>query len=157
MGIFFGKRFQYYALAFVTAAITGSVLRAIVPGGFLAPRQTSLNVVLASVGDQDSYVMDGGVGPCSVDLIITDGQGKPVFAALVNVHIAYGFGGFHKLDLSVYSNNDGKAKFTGLPERVHKPPLEFRAKKDDATGIAIYNPATECHGQHQIVLQKPKQ
>src|SRR5258708_2042765 len=157
MGIFFGKRLQFSALAFGTAAITGSVLRAIVPGGFLAPRQTSLNVVLASVGDQDSYVMDGGVGPCSVDLIITDGQGKPVFAALVNVHIAYGFGGFHKLDLSVYSNNDGKAKFTGLPERVHKPPLEFRAKKVGARGRGIGERARECQGQHEIVLRKPKQ
>jgi len=144
MGIFFGKRFQYYGMALLAAV-------------FLTAQPTSRGVVLAAVADQDSYVMDGGAGPCSVDLSVLDSQGKPVFAALVNVHIAYGFGGFHKLDLSVYSNNEGKAKFVGLPERVHKPPLEFRAKKDAATGLAIYNPATECHGQHEIVLQKPKQ
>jgi hypothetical protein len=143
MSALFGKRLHYYALAFLTATL-------------FTAQSTSPNVVWAAVENQDSYVMDGGAGPCSVDLIVTDGEGKPVFAALINVHIAYGFGGFHKLDLSVYSNNEGKAKFTGLPERVHKPPLEFRARKDDATGIAIYNPATECHGQHEIVLQKPK-
>ena len=144
MGIFFGKRLQYCALIFVTTV-------------FFMAQSTSPNVVWAAVAKESPYVMDGGAGPCSVDLTVTDGEGKPVFSALIDVHIAYGFGGFHKLDLSVYSNNEGKAKFIGLPERVHKTPLEFRAKKDDATGIAIYNPATECRGQHQIVLQKPKQ
>jgi hypothetical protein len=144
MGIFFGRQLQYYALIFPTAV-------------FFMAQSTSPSVAWAAVAKESPYVMDGGAGPCSVDLTVTDGEGKPVFSALIDVHIAYGFGGFHKLDLSVYSNNEGKAKFIGLPERVHKPPLEFRAKKDDATGIAIYNPATECHGRHEIVLQKPKQ
>ena len=99
--------------------------------------------------------MDGEAGPCSLDLTVTDAGGKPVFAALISVHITYGFGGFHKLDLSNYSNNDGKAKFIGLPDKVHKPPLEFRAKKDDTTGLAIYDPASECHGKRDIVLRKP--
>ena len=99
--------------------------------------------------------MDGEAGPCSLDLTVTDTGGKPVFAALIKVHIEYGFGGFHKLDLSVYSNNDGKAKFIGLPDKIHKPPIEFRARKDEAAGLAIYDPAADCHAHRDIVLRKP--
>jgi len=43
-------------------------------------------------------VMDGGAGPCSLDLGVTS-DGKPAVAANVKVHIAYGFGGIRKLDL----------------------------------------------------------
>ncbi len=119
----------------------------------LAPRTVTANWNVRSY--QDTNVMDGEAGPCSLDLTVNDAAGKPVFAALVSVRIAYGFGGFHKLDLSVYSNNEGKAKFIGLPDKVHKPPLEFRVRKDEATGLAIYDPAGECHARRDIVLRKP--
>jgi hypothetical protein len=69
-------------------------------------------------------VMDGGAGPCSIDLAVLDSDGKPVFAATVKVHIAYGFGGFHRLDLQAGTNEDGKVRFTGLPDRVRRPPLK---------------------------------
>jgi hypothetical protein len=105
---------------------------------------------------QDYYVMQAGAGPCSLDLTVTDSEGKPVFSAMISVHMAYGFMGLHKLDLSVYTNHEGKARFTGLPDRVHKGPLEFRAKKDNAAGVAVYDPAFGCSAKHDIVLQKPK-
>ncbi len=120
-----------------------------------SPVRSEALPVNATSSMQDSYVMDGAAGPCSLDLTVTDATGKPVFAALINVHIAYRFGGFHTLDLSVYSNNEGHAKFIGLPEKVRKPPLEFRARKDEARGLAVYDPATDCHGKRDIVLQKP--
>src|SRR5690348_501263 len=68
------------------------------------------------------YVMDGGAGPCSAEFTVTGPDAKPIFAALINVHVVYGFGGFHKLDLGVYTDHDGKAKFTGLPAKVRNPP-----------------------------------
>jgi hypothetical protein len=102
------------------------------------------------------YVMDGGAGPCSVELTVLDDGGKPVFSALVHVHLTYGFGGFHKLDLSVYTNHDGKAKFIGLPAKLHNPPAVFQATKDQLTGEATYSPSAECSARHEIVLQKPK-
>ena len=43
--------------------------------------------------------MDGGAGPCSLDLTITDTDAKPVYAATIKVHIAYGFAGIRRLDL----------------------------------------------------------
>lgn len=85
---------------------------------------------------------------------MTDGHAKPVYAATVKVRIAYGFGGIRKLDLEAGTNSDGKVKFKGLPVKVHNPPLEFHATKDQLAGLASYNPATECQAKHDIVLEK---
>jgi hypothetical protein len=100
--------------------------------------------------------MDGEAGPCSLELTVNGPDGKPVYAAKVKVHIAYGFGGFHKLDLEAGTNSDGKLKFTGLPARVHRPPLEFQASKDDLEGVATYDPSSECQGKHDVTVNKRK-
>ena len=83
-------------------------------------------------------------------------DGKPVYAATVKVHIAYGFGGMRKLDLEAGTNSDGKVKFAGIPARVQRPPLEFQASKDEFKGIAAFDPSTECQGKHDITLAKSK-
>ncbi len=101
--------------------------------------------------------MDGGAGPCSVELTVTDAAGKPVYAAIIKVHMAYGFAGIKKLDLEAGTNWDGKVKFTGLPAKVRNPPLEFHASKDQLVGVAIYNPATECQAKHDVMMDKPKE
>lgn len=99
-------------------------------------------------------VIDGGAGPCSVEFTITTADGKPAGAATVKVHIAYGFGGFHKLDLQAGTNSDGKVKFTGLPSRVRRSQLEFEASKDQLVGATTLDPATECQGKREIKLGK---
>jgi len=99
--------------------------------------------------------IDGGLGRCSLELTVTTPDGKPAGAAMVKVHIAYGFGGFHKLDLEAGTNSDGKVKFTGLPFTVRRPPLEFHASKDQLEGAATYDPATACHATRDIKLAKP--
>jgi hypothetical protein len=83
-------------------------------------------------------------------------DGKPVNAADVKVHIEYGFGGFHRLDLEAYTNEAGLLKFTGLPAKVRRP-LEFRASKDQLSGIATYDPAAECEAKHDLPLEKQAQ
>lgn len=98
-------------------------------------------------------VMDGAAGRCSLLLTVT-ADGKPVNAADVKVHIEYGFGGFHRLDLEAYTNADGQLKFTGLPAKVHNPPLEFRGSKDQLGGIATFDPAAACEGKHDLPLEK---
>lgn len=100
-------------------------------------------------------VMDGGVGPCSLELTVSH-DGKPAVAAHVKVHIAYGFAGIRKLDLDAYTGNDGKLKFTGLPDRVKRPPLEFHASKDKLAGVASFDPESECHEKLDIVLSAKK-
>jgi hypothetical protein len=100
--------------------------------------------------------IDGAVGPCSLELSVSGADSKPVYNATVKVHITYGMGGFHHLDLQAGTNSDGKVKFTGIPIKVHRPPLEFDAVKDQLEGSLNYDPASECHAQHDIKLEKPK-
>ena len=101
-------------------------------------------------------IIDGAAGPCSVQVTVTGADAKPIYAAKVNVHIAYGFGGFRRLDLDAATNIDGKVKFTGLPNRVKHPPLEFNASKDDLQAVATVDPATECQATRNIVVAKTK-
>ena len=90
-----------------------------------------------------------------MELTIT-ADSKPVYAATVKVHIAYGFGGLHKLDLEASTNVDGKVKFAGLPSKVRRQTLEFNATKDQLAGTMSYDPASECKAVHTITLEKAK-
>lgn len=98
-------------------------------------------------------VIDGAAGSCSMDLTIT-ADDKPVYAATVKVHIAYGFGGLHKLDLEAGTNVNGKVKFIGIPAKVRRSTLEFDATKDQLAGTLTYDPASECQATHTIALKK---
>ncbi|MBZ5489993.1 MAG: hypothetical protein LAO76_03560 [Acidobacteriia bacterium] len=109
-----------------------------------------------SQNPDDIPVTDGSSGPCSIEFSVTDSDGKPVYAARIDVHLAYGAFGAHKLDMGVYTNTQGKARFTGIPAKVKKPPVEFNAKKDDLVGVATMDPATECQARHDIVMAKIK-
>jgi len=97
--------------------------------------------------------IDGAIGSCSAEFIITDAAGAPVYNAKINVHIAYGFGSFHKLDLEVSTNADGKARFTGLPNRL-KRPLTFHASEAGREGDVIDDPEKTCKAQFTIAVQK---
>jgi hypothetical protein len=99
-------------------------------------------------------VLDGGVGPCSVEFTVTTADGKPAGAAKVKVHIAYGFGGFHKLDLEAGTSSEGKVKFTGLPSRVRRSQLEFEASNGQMAGTATVDPEKECQAKREITLGK---
>ncbi|HEY2114690.1 MAG TPA: hypothetical protein VGJ51_06350 [Candidatus Angelobacter sp.] len=105
---------------------------------------------------EDIPATDAQSGPCSIELSVTGPDGKPVYAVRIDYHTAYGFMGTHKLDMAVYTNAQGKAKFTGIPAKVKKPPIEFNAKKDDLAGVATMDPATECQAKHDIVMDKKK-
>jgi hypothetical protein len=98
--------------------------------------------------------VDAGVSTCSADFIITDTNNKPVYAAKIKAHIAYGFASMRKLDLEVGTNVDGKARFTGLPNRV-KNGLFFDASEGDRTGNAFQDVSNTCQAQFTIVLRKP--
>lgn len=98
-------------------------------------------------------VIDGAIGPCSADFTINDPDGKPVYAASIKVHIAYGFMYVRKLDLEIGTNSDGKARFTGLPDRT-KRGLFFEASSADLSAEAFDDPATTCKTQLTVTLRK---
>ena len=97
-------------------------------------------------------VIDGGIGPCSADFTVNDASGAPVYDAKIRVHIEYGFMSLHKLDLEVGTNNDGKARFEGLPAKT-KRGLLFQAEQGDREGSAFDDPANTCKAQLAIALQ----
>lgn len=105
----------------------------------------------------DIPVTDAGSGPCAIELTVTTTDGKPVYAARIDYHAAYGFMGAHKLDMTVYTNSDGKARFAGIPAKVRRPPIEFNATKDNLFGLATMDPTAECQAKHDIVMDKKKQ
>jgi hypothetical protein len=111
---------------------------------------------VAQSPDEQVPVIQGGAGPCSLELIVRGADSKPVYAATVKVHVKYGFGGTRRLDLEAGTNSDGKVKFAGLPARVQRPPLEFHASKDEFQGVATFDPSTECQAKREIALEKPK-
>lgn len=100
--------------------------------------------------------LDGGLGPCTADFLITEKDNKPVYDAKVKVHIAYGFMNLHKLDLEVDTNIDGKARFTGLPDRL-KHGIYFRASEGDRSGEAFDDPTQTCQKQFNITVRKGDQ
>jgi hypothetical protein len=104
----------------------------------------------------DVPVTDAESGPCSIELSITGTDGKPIYAARIDYHAAYGFMGTHKLDMTVYTNAQGKARFAGIPAKVKNPPIEFHAAKEDLVGLATMDPASECQAKHDIVMDKKK-
>jgi hypothetical protein len=104
--------------------------------------------------------VDAGLGSCTSDFVITDESGQPLYAANIRIHITYGFMNLHKLDLTVGTNADGKARFIGLPENS-KQGLFFRAYQGDGPayreGSAFDNPSNTCKAQFTIVLRNKPQ
>lgn len=99
-------------------------------------------------------IVDAGLGPCTADFTITDPDAKPVYNAKVRVRIAYGFLSAHKMDLEVGTNVDGKARFTGIPDRL-KHGLFFEATDGTRTGSAFDDPSNTCKAQFPIAIRKP--
>jgi hypothetical protein len=119
----------------------------------LSPSAFSQTPTATSPDPKSVPVIDGGIGPCSADFTITDNAGAPIYAAKINVHIAYGFMYLRKLDLEVSTNVEGKARFTGIPDRL-KRGLMFHASEGDRAGDAFDDPETTCKAQLTIALQK---
>jgi hypothetical protein len=126
------------------------VLAAGILAGVLA---CAISGVAETQSPHDVPSIDAGAGPCTADMTVTDAGGKPVYAATIRVHIAYGFMGVRKMDLEIGTNVDGKARFLGLPDKLNKT-LYFQASKGSSKGAAFDNPAKHCHSQHSIVLEK---
>ena len=109
-----------------------------------APSDQSNKLAIPSV--------DGDVGECSLAVTVLDGHGKPVDRAMVELNARYG-GIFskHDLDLTVYTNQDGKAQFTGLPEKTSGVAY-VKASSGTTKGIAVYDPQSACENHHNIIL-----
>ena len=95
--------------------------------------------------------MKGGSGSCSADFVVSDSSGKPVYDAKIGIQLKYGFMGLHKLDLTVGTNYEGKARVEGLPEQI-KGSGEFKVSHGDQNKIVPFDPQDNCHSSHEITL-----
>jgi len=103
----------------------------------------------------DVPVIKGDLGPCSADFTVLDSNNKPVYNAKVHVTILYGFMNKRKSDLEIGTNSDGKARLEGLPDKLKKPPLEFKIRGGDLQKSVTQDPATDCHASFNVQLGSP--
>ncbi|MGH9200351.1 MAG: hypothetical protein ACRD2A_03845, partial [Vicinamibacterales bacterium] len=82
---------------------------------------------------------------------VNDGDGKPVYLAVVHVKIRYGAMGLKRMDLEVSTNAEGKARVEGLPAKAR--PLVYDVQKDNKKIIAQQNLAKECQKAHTVVFR----
>jgi hypothetical protein len=95
--------------------------------------------------------ISGNLGGCSVEIHVIDSMGKPVYGAQVSVHIRYGFGGFHRLDLQIGTNSDGFARFVGLTERARMP-LSFYADYHGRETVVPVDLRENCHQKQDAAI-----
>jgi hypothetical protein len=95
--------------------------------------------------------VDAGAGECTVDFTVVDTNGKPVPGALLRMSADYGFLGMNGLDVEVRTNDDGKARFEGLPEKPDGV-LFVQARSAHLYGVAASDPRDGCQIQHAIIM-----
>lgn len=119
----------------------------------LAINLLSAGVMLASQGQQVPVPkVNANLGPCTVEFTVSQGSRKPLYNAEISVKISYGFMGMKKMDLKVGTNNEGKARFVGLPDKVHKPPLVFVVRAKGLTKTVNYWPSVKCQARYSVIM-----
>jgi hypothetical protein len=100
-------------------------------------------------------VISAELGECSADIRVLSAKREPLYKAKIESLIKYGFGGFHRLTLEIYTDVDGNARFEGLPERPRQP-LAFEVTYEGRSTTVIVHPVQKCHGSYEaIVTNKP--
>ncbi len=96
--------------------------------------------------------VNAGIGSCTVDFTVSQDNNQPLYNAEISVNISYGFMGIKKMDLKVGTNSQGNARFVGLPEKVHNPPLAFVVKAKGLSKTVNYWPSVRCHARYSVVM-----
>lgn len=96
--------------------------------------------------------VDAGVGACTADFTVSQDTNQPLYNAEISVNIAYGFMGMKKMDLKVGTNSEGKARFVGLPEKVHNPPVAFIVQARGLRKTVNFYPSVKCHVQYSVIM-----
>lgn len=96
-------------------------------------------------------VISGDVGPCSADFTVTNTSSKPLYKAKIAVEIKHGFAGWHRTNLEIYTNIDGKARVEGLPE-TNKRPLSFGVSYEGRSTSLVVDTAEKCHGTYTAMV-----
>jgi hypothetical protein len=95
--------------------------------------------------------IDGGIGACTADFSVRDGQNKPLYNAQITVELRYGFLNKRKTDLQIGTDSNGKANFTGLPN-FPKKPLEFHVKSGTVSKTVTDDPSSNCTATFDVTM-----
>ncbi len=92
------------------------------------------------------------LGSCSADFHVVDASGKPIYNSRIHTLIRYGAFGWHKLDLEIHTDSDGRASIVNLPE-VPKRPISFDISNGSATTTLPYDPTQQCKAKFEVTLK----
>jgi len=107
--------------------------------------------VSAWSADNDVPVIDAAMGSCTADVTVLDSGHHAIYRATVSTQIRSGFAGMKKLDLQVGTNVDGKARFTGLPERPREV-WQLTADFQGRSNTTLLDSRKDCHAALNIFL-----
>jgi hypothetical protein len=96
-------------------------------------------------------VISADLGDCSAEIHVTGSKLHPLYKAKIETEIKYGFGGFHRLSLEIYTDVNGRARFEGLPERPRQP-LSFEVTYEGRKTAVIVHPIQQCHGTYEAIV-----
>ena len=95
--------------------------------------------------------VDAGIGSCKASFSVKDGAGKPIYNSKISVLIKYGFMNLRQTDLEAYTNVEGQARFTGLPN-LSKKPLEFNVSSGTVSKTVTDDPVEKCDAVFDVTL-----
>jgi hypothetical protein len=109
-------------------------------------------VVCASQQPVPVPQVNANLGSCTVDFAVSQSR-EPLYNAEISVNISYGFMGVKKMDLKVGTNSEGKARFVGLPDKVHNPPLVFVVNSKGVRKTVNYWPSVKCQARYDVIME----
>src|SRR6476660_3684220 len=95
--------------------------------------------------------LKAGLGTCAADFVVKDGDGKPVYQAMIHAKISYGALSVKRMDVEVSTNHEGKARIEGLPSKAK--PIVYDIEKNDTKGTAQQDVTTGCLAALQVTLK----
>lgn len=96
-------------------------------------------------------VVNAGLGPCSAEFTVKNGENKPIYGVTISVTFRYGFLNLHKQSLEAYTNSDGKARFEGFPNYV-KNNLAFRLHYHGRQKTVLDDPSVTCKAVEPVIV-----
>jgi hypothetical protein len=116
-------------------------------------RTLALLLVLSlSAMAADAPKISADLGSCAADFHVMDSSGKPIYNARIHTLIRYGAFGWHKLDLEIRTDSDGRASIINLPE-VPKRPITFDVSNGTAATTLPYDPTQQCKAKFDVTLK----
>ena len=98
-------------------------------------------------------VVDGKLGRCTADFIVTDEDKNPLYDAKIDVSIRYGFLGLRRMSLQVGTNSEGKARVAGLPDKSDKK-YSFRITSGTMYDAVLMNTSDGCNAVFEVTLKE---